>query len=355
MTTDVVIGYDTTGSMYPCITEVRRRIKEMLPQLFDNIPDLRVGMIAFGDYCDYPNMYFVQELTDNQVDLENFIKRAPNTDGGDYDEFYELILHMAQSFDWKADNKVFMLIADAEPHSVGYKYRQFTNEYDWREEARVLAKMGVTIYPIQALGRSASEYFYKGLADVSNSKKLNLNQFSDAVETIISVCYNEVGRLEEYGEILTSGFRMNRNLAELFKTLKEDVKIKEVDRYTKSDSSGLIRVPPARFQILHVDYTTPIKPFVLRQGVTFKTGRGFYQFTKSEMIQEKKEVVLRNKVTGDMFTGPEARNYIGLPFGKRGQIRPHYFEDYEVYVQSTSVNRKLVGGTKFLYENEYWS
>jgi hypothetical protein len=121
--------------------------------------------------------------------------------------------------------------------------------------------------------------------------------------------------------------------------------------YTHDDSSGLVPVPPTRFQLLHVDYEADIKSFVEKQGVTFKKGRGFYQFTKSEEIQEKKEVVLRNKVTGDMFTGSEARNFIGLPFGTRGQIRPKYSNDYQIFVQSTSNNRKLMRNTLFLYEN----
>ena len=43
----------------------------------------------------------------------------------------------------------------------------------------------------------------------------------------------------------------------------------------------------------------------------FKAGRGFYEFTKPEVISQKKEVVLLDKATGDMFTGPEALDLIG--------------------------------------------
>ena len=72
------------------------------------------------------------------------------------------------------------------------------------------------------------------------------------------------------------------------------------------------------------------------------------------MIQEHKEVILRNKRNGDMFSGAEARNFIGLPFGERGTIRPKLFDEYGVFIQSTSSNRKLMPNTKFLYENETW-
>ena len=43
----------------------------------------------------------------------------------------------------------------------------------------------------------------------------------------------------------------------------------------------------------------------------FRAGRGFYEFTKPEIISNKKEVVLVDKATGDMFTGQEAFDMIG--------------------------------------------
>ena len=87
-------------------------------------------------------------------------------------------------------------------------------------------------------------------------------------------------------------------------------------------------------------------------GAKFKPGKGFYEFTKSELIQENKEIVLVNKRTGDMFSGDQARQMIGLPRGTRGTIRPVRLHDYDVFVQSASHNRKLLSGTRFLYENE---
>ena len=82
----------------------------------------------------------------------------------------------------------------------------------------------------------------------------------------------------------------------------------------------------------------------------FQKGKGFYEFTKSELIQEYKEVVLRDKATGDMFSGEKARQMIGLGMGERARVKPAYLDQFDVFVQSTSYNRKLIGGTRFLYE-----
>jgi len=41
--------------------------------------------------------------------------------------------------------------------------------------------------------------------------------------------------------------------------------------------------------------------------------------------------------------------------GESTRIRPTSLEKYAVFVQSTSANRKLMGGTRFLYEVEDWA
>jgi hypothetical protein len=93
---------------------------------------------------------------------------------------------------------------------------------------------------------------------------------------------------------------------------------------------------------------------VLANGLIFKVGRGFYEFTKTETIQAKKEIILMDRVTGDLFEGSAAREILGLPMDVAIRIKPSNLEKYVVFVQSTSANRKLIGNTQFLYEVEDW-
>ena len=44
-------------------------------------------------------------------------------------------------------------------------------------------------------------------------------------------------------------------------------------------------------QVLHVESKCSIKEFILENSLIFKTGRGFYEFTKPEVISHKKEVL----------------------------------------------------------------
>ena len=74
--TDIVISFDTTGSMYPCLAEVRRHTTAMTDRLFREIPDLRVAIIAHGDYCDGPKVITKLDFTDNQEEIKKFIQDA---------------------------------------------------------------------------------------------------------------------------------------------------------------------------------------------------------------------------------------------------------------------------------------
>ena len=171
---DMVIAFDTTGSMSRYISAVKEHVKELIPKLFKQNPNLRIGIVAFGDYCDMPSKdefgraYQVCELTDDENKLMKFIINAKDTSGGDGDEFYELVIKkIVEETNWReGSTKAVLLIADAEPHKIGYSYldRVFNNQIDWREEAKKAAEKGIkfdtlTIYETE---------WYKELSSITN-------------------------------------------------------------------------------------------------------------------------------------------------------------------------------------------
>ena len=171
---DMVIAFDTTGSMSRYISAVKEHVKELIPKLFKQNPDLRIGIVAFGDYCDMPSKYEfgrayqVCELTDDENKLMKFIINAKNTSGGDGDEFYELVIKkIVEETNWReGSTKAVLLIADAEPHKVGYSCSNIVvnNQIDWREEAKKAAEKGIkfdtlTIHELE---------WYKELSSITN-------------------------------------------------------------------------------------------------------------------------------------------------------------------------------------------
>jgi hypothetical protein len=347
---EVVFSFDTTGSMYPCLTQVRRNLKTTITRLLDEIPGIRIGIIAHGDYCDAGSTYVTKHLDlAGDVDIIcNFVQTVGPTGGGDAPECYELVLHQAQSLSWSSSsNKVLVMIGDDIPHAPA----QTPQKLNWRKELDLLTELGITVYGIQALNRAHATPFYKELAHKSGGFHLNLDQFSYITDFFLSVCYQQSSpdQLQNYEQEIVNEGRMNRGLNQMFNTLLNREKSND---FTATD---LRAVAPGRFQTLAVDNDISIKAFVLENGLTFKVGRGFYEFTKTETIQAKKEIVLMDRKTGDLFAGDAARDLLGLPIGESVRIRPHNLEQYVVFVQSTSANRKLVASTRFLYEVEDWA
>lgn len=94
-----------------------------------------------------------------------------------------------------------------------------------------------------------------------------------------------------------------------------------------------------------------IRDFVEKElSKSYVKGNAFYQLTKTETVQAAKEIVIRDTVSGKMYSDADARDLLGLPSGVEIKVIPSSYSQYEIYIMSTSVNRKLVGGTKVLYK-----
>jgi len=357
---DLVISFDTTGSMYPCLTEVRRTVEMAIQTLFSTIPNLRVGLIAHGDYCDKERVITQIDLTTDQAKLCAFVRTVLPTDGGDSDECYELVLNTMRSMSWESEKRVCILFGDAMPHSRGYIYfdHDALESYkvlDWREEAQSLHNEGVTIYPVHCLSwRSYAESFYKSLATMNSVPYVTLDQFSQVIPAINALAFAQSGHLQQYADSLQAEGLIDRSMANMLDQLlgAKDSRYGSaiVSSIVTTGVKGFEPVHPSRFQRLLVDSTMSIRDFVQYRGAVYKIGKGFYELTKREEIQPFKEVVLLDRTSGDMYTGDKARDYIGVPYGTRGYAYPPKDNTYTVFVQSTSVNRKLMRGTNFLYE-----
>lgn len=89
-------------------------------------------------------------------------------------------------------------------------------------------------------------------------------------------------------------------------------------------------------------------------GLRYEKGCAYYQLVKtkerpSELVQYSKRVAIRKKDSGNVYVGDVAREMLGLPEYAAVRIKAEDNPDYDVFIQSSSVNRHLVGGTSLLY------
>lgn len=91
-----------------------------------------------------------------------------------------------------------------------------------------------------------------------------------------------------------------------------------------------------------------IRPFVVHcTGQPYCAGSAYYELTKPEKIQPQKQILVRNRRSGRVYAGPDARALLQLP-NHEVRVKPADNPEFQIFVQSTSVNRKLVAGTKLL-------
>ncbi|XP_069101071.1 uncharacterized protein [Argopecten irradians] len=192
---EIAISFDTTGSMYGCLEEVRGRIQDMVQRLQADIPGIRIAVIAHGDYCDASN-YIIKWIDFGATvpELCDFVKTVSRTGGGDADECYELVLRRAREvLSWTpGSQRSLVVIGDCRPHEVGYKYGDFVNDINWRVEAKELNNMGVRIYSVCVNARSPLS-FYQHISNVTGGRVISLAKFGVIFDILMSICYKESG------------------------------------------------------------------------------------------------------------------------------------------------------------------
>lgn len=118
-----------------------------------------------------------------------------------------------------------------------------------------------------------------------------------------------------------------------------------------SNAKKLTEIPPKDFEIFSVTHDAPIRDYI--KSVTnrpYAIGSGHYQPTKKVYIQDYKNVYVQNVATGKVYAGNSLRTLLGLPSDSVDVI-PGNHTDWRIFIQSTSVNRKLFAGTAVLVRN----
>jgi Mg-chelatase subunit ChlD len=187
---NVVFSFDTTGSMASCIQQVRQKLRDLIEMMSADIPGLKIGLIAHGDYCDGDDAIAFLDLTDDLEKIMTFINSAPNTCGGDSPECYEYALQTARKMSWPKEGGSVVLIGDDEPHEVN------PNNIDWRDEVRQMLELNVKVFPMQCLfrnGRVNVNKFWEEVSQISQTPLLMLESFGDSANALEAVAYASSG------------------------------------------------------------------------------------------------------------------------------------------------------------------
>lgn len=103
-----------------------------------------------------------------------------------------------------------------------------------------------------------------------------------------------------------------------------------------------------QYHIYMVQSESIIRNFVEgKTGKDYIPGTAYYQLVKPEKVQPSKEVLIKEKNGKKIYGGQGARDLIGLPNG-HAKITPGNHDNYDIFIQSKSVNRILPRGSGLL-------
>lgn len=112
---------------------------------------------------------------------------------------------------------------------------------------------------------------------------------------------------------------------------------------------NLVSLHAGQYRIYDVEDDGRIDEFVEEQTHrAYVRGEAYYQLMKRETIQPQKQIAIFEPAPKwKVYIGDQARDLLGLP-DYNVDVKPSDYPDYEIFVQSTSNNRKLIAGTKLL-------
>lgn len=146
------------------------------------------------------------------------------------------------------------------------------------------------------------------------------------------------GGIGRYYATRSAGQRSTTNF---FTTDMSKVKDRDINKLT--DLSN-------QYRVIQVPREAVIQPFVEDKTGKYVVGSAYYSLTKPETIQPQKHILIMKKGEKAIYGGYEARQLLGLPDNQHVKVKPGNHGNFDIYVQSQSVNRILVGGTKLLVQ-----
>jgi hypothetical protein len=237
-------------------------------------------------------------------------------------------------------------VPDAQNPDVSFLVMVVTDGNDNRSEYRSQHNLIATIAELNRTGRWTFVFRVpKGGTrtlvnfGISAGNILEWDQTAKGVEIATQATTSAV-------EAYYSGVKAGVRSTDKFFTNIDKKEARAVIKTQMKDISNEVTV----WNIKAADAALDIRKFIESKGISFIKGTAFYQLVKPEReVQDYKVIIIKDKKAGKVYAGSAARDLLGLPTFGTVKVAPGDHAGYDVYIQSTSVNRKLPEGSRVLF------
>lgn len=216
---DILLVFDTTGSMYSYLEEVQRNLSEITFEIITAIPNSLLGVVAYGDYCDEGSAYITKtiDLSNDINRIKKFVSEIERTGGGDLPEALEVALNKAVNLKWRFfSKKAIVIVGDAPPHGI---MDEMINEIDYKVEISKLRKIGARLYTVQCGNDETTKQTFRWMSETTGGIYMNLSNIHDLKDILIGASMKEAGLLESYINKLMQNKALTESKNKIFKLL----------------------------------------------------------------------------------------------------------------------------------------
>ena len=332
------ISRDHSGSMRGIARAAARDYNSLIQSIKENSAAEQIDTIVSVVKCGVGIRGSIErDVTNSNVQTLQPINESSYIADGHYTPLFDSVGELIEQLERAPDAKdpevnfCIMAVTDGQDNSsriwrakLGQKIRELQNTDRWtfvfrvpRGYARDLESLGIPRGNILEWDQTE-----RGVAQATQTTEVAMKSFYEATK---------------------SGTKSTKNFYSTDMTGVTAGQIKKA----LVDISGQVTVWPVEPK----DDAKQIRVFCEeRLGHDMKRGAAFYLLMKPENeVQDHKQIAIRDKKTGVIYSGVNARQMLGLPYHGTVKVVPGNHGAYDIFIQSTSVNRKLVKGTQVMY------
>jgi len=335
-TTHVAILLDKSGSMHSYRTEAVAAYNatvEQIRKLADANNKVLVTLVTFGGYVDFS--YKAQDVTRlKPLTLNDY---CPNSGTPLYESVIKTIDYFESIAGHKDENTSFLTIVLTDGEATDSAYSGYTAPNMVKAMQRVIKTDRYT-FGFQVPASHANRF--KSITGLTSDTVAawNTDKGAAGLREATQVTQNAVA---SYTTARSAGAKK----VDKFFVTTDLSKITAKDIHTKlNDISDHVKV-------YEVPVESRIDEFALAKlKKDYVIGSGYYVLTKKEKVQVGKEIMIMEKGKKAVWAGKAAREFLGLPKDQDAYVIPGNHSNFDIFVQSKSVNRKLPRGSKVIID-----
>lgn len=245
---DLVLVGDLTGSMTDYHRILKNKCKELCKELFEMIPNMRIGIIFYSDHDGDIALTRVSKLTKDIEQLHHFIETSPVSISGNssFDEAVEDAFYEVMNMNWReVGTRSIVLFGDAQPHEPEecpnrHSYFELTKrlyqskivvnsvycgrDYGSDEMLQRLANVNVGDFS-KRVSRLGHPNFFSWVANVTGGMVLGIKNIEDLVDIIKASAAKDSGHLDDLEKKMKTSAPNKLKLIEVAKKAEQRRKL----------------------------------------------------------------------------------------------------------------------------------